>query len=63
MNLYPNGNEKKDAKGESVSIYLECVDSKTFGPQEKVEADFCIRIKSKLPPNVHASKLGNLSNS
>ncbi|KAH6786551.1 hypothetical protein C2S52_006103 [Perilla frutescens var. hirtella] len=54
MKLFRNGTE--DGKGESVSIFLECVESKSFAPHEKVKADFCIRIKNKLQPHDHVSK-------
>ncbi|KAI3459822.1 hypothetical protein Pfo_016485 [Paulownia fortunei] len=46
IELYPNGNGSE--KGRSVSMYLECVDSKSFAAHEKVKADFHLRIKNKL---------------
>ncbi|KAI3459809.1 hypothetical protein Pfo_016472 [Paulownia fortunei] len=45
IELYPNGNGR--GKGRSVSIYLGCVDSKSFDSHEKVKADFSMRIKNK----------------
>ncbi|KAI3459821.1 hypothetical protein Pfo_016484 [Paulownia fortunei] len=46
IELYPNGDGRE--KGQSVSIYLECVDPKSFDAHEKVKADFSMRIKNKL---------------
>ncbi|KAL7128061.1 hypothetical protein ABFS83_14G290700 [Erythranthe nasuta] len=43
--LYPNGNENE--KGQSVSIYLECVSAKSFGPHQKLKAEYCMRLKGK----------------
>lgn len=55
MKLYPNGNGT-GAEGKTVSIYLECAESKSFAPHEKVKADFCIRIRNNLPHHSHYYK-------
>ncbi|KAK6116756.1 hypothetical protein DH2020_049489 [Rehmannia glutinosa] len=44
--LYPDGDTEE--KGRSVSIYLECVDSESFAPNEKVRADYCINLKNHI---------------
>ncbi|KAK6118632.1 hypothetical protein DH2020_047624 [Rehmannia glutinosa] len=46
IELYPDGDKRE--KGRSVSIFLHCVDSKRFAPNEKVRADFSIQIKNSL---------------
>ncbi|KAH6768218.1 hypothetical protein C2S51_013554 [Perilla frutescens var. frutescens] len=54
LQLYPNGNNS--GKGKSVSIYLVCVECKSFAPHEKVKANFCIRIRNNLPHHSHRYK-------
>ncbi|KAH6778362.1 hypothetical protein C2S51_009674 [Perilla frutescens var. frutescens] len=54
ISLYLNGNGS--AVGRCVSIFVECVDSKSFAPHEKVNAKICITIKNKLLHDNHHSK-------
>ncbi|KAK6121989.1 hypothetical protein DH2020_044263 [Rehmannia glutinosa] len=52
--LYPDGDTEE--MGRSVSIYLECVDSKSFAPNEKVRADYCIHLKKHIQCTDNSAK-------
>ncbi|KAH6768223.1 hypothetical protein C2S51_013559 [Perilla frutescens var. frutescens] len=57
IRLYPNGSVSEN--GRSASIFLHCIDSKSFAPHEKVKAQICFCIKNKLHDKHHSLNFTN----